>query len=44
VVSDDAVDLVKIAEKCKSQTVSMIKADLITVIADKLKFPWASSP
>jgi len=38
---DDAGDLVKVAEKCKSQTVSMTKADLITVIADKLKFPRA---
>ena len=37
----DASDLVKIAEKCKSQAVSMTKADLITIIADKLKFPWA---
>ena len=37
----DASDLVKIAEKCKSQAVSMPKADLITIIADKLKFPWA---
>jgi Bacterial DNA-binding protein len=36
-----AVDLVKAAEKCRSQTVSMTKADLIAVIADKLKFPWA---
>ena len=31
----------KVAEECKSQTVSMTKADLITIIADKLKFPWA---
>ena len=31
----------KIAEECKSQIVSMTKADLITIIADKLKFPWA---
>ena len=31
----------KIAEKCKSQTGIMTKANLITVIADKLKFPWA---
>ena len=34
-------DLVKVVEKCKSQAVSMTKADLITIIADKLKFPWA---
>ena len=39
--ADDAVHLVKVAEKCRSQTVSMTKADLITIIADKLKFPWA---
>jgi hypothetical protein len=38
---DDAVRPVKVAEKCKSQTVSMTKADLITIIADKLNFPWA---
>ena len=31
----------KVAEKCKSQVASMTKADLITIIADKLKFPWA---
>ena len=37
---DDAVDLVKVAEKCRSQSVFMTKADLITIIADKLKFPW----
>jgi Bacterial DNA-binding protein len=37
----DAAHLVKVAEKCKSQTVSMTKAALITIIADKLKFPWA---
>jgi hypothetical protein len=36
-----APDLVDVAEKCKGQTVSMTKADLITIIADKLKFPWA---
>jgi integration host factor subunit beta len=30
---------VKVTEKCKSQAVT--KADLIAVIADKLKFPWA---
>jgi hypothetical protein len=30
-----------VPEKCKSQAVSTTKADLITVIADKLKFPWA---
>jgi integration host factor subunit beta len=30
---------VKAAEKCRSQAVT--KADLIAVIADKLKFPWA---
>jgi hypothetical protein len=30
---------VKVAEETKSQT--MTKADLITIIADKLKFPWA---
>jgi len=36
-----ATDLVKVAEKCKSQVVSMTKADLITIIADKLRFPWA---
>jgi hypothetical protein len=36
---DAAVDLVKVAERCKSQTMS--KADLISVLADKLKFPWA---
>jgi integration host factor subunit beta len=41
VLAADASDLVKIAEKCKSQAVSMPKADLITIIADKLKFPWA---
>ena len=29
----------KVAEKCKSQ--AMTKADLTTVIAHKLKFPWA---
>jgi integration host factor subunit beta len=40
-VGDVATDLVKVAEKCKSQTVSMTKADLIAVIADKLKFFWA---
>jgi hypothetical protein len=40
-VGDGATDLVKVAEKCKSQTVSMTKADLITIIADRLKFPWA---
>ena len=34
-------DLVKAAEKSKSQIVSVTKADLITVIADKLKLPWA---
>jgi len=28
----------------RSKSVIMTKADLITVIADKLKFPWASSP
>ena len=39
--ADDTSVLVKIAEKCKSQTVSMTKSDLITVIADKLKFPLA---
>ena len=39
-VGDAAVHLVKTAEKCKSETVSMTKADLIAVIADKLKFPW----
>ena len=38
---DAADDLVKVAEKCRSQTVSMTKADLITVIADKLRFSWA---
>jgi nucleoid DNA-binding protein len=32
-------DLVKVAEKCRSQAVT--KADLIAVIADRLKFPWA---
>ena len=31
----------KIAEKCRSQTIAMTKAVLITIIADKLKFPWA---
>ena len=31
----------KVAEERKSQAVSMTKADLITIIADKLKFPWA---
>ena len=31
----------KIAEECKSQIVSMTKADLITIIADRRKFPWA---
>jgi len=41
VAADAATDLVKVAEKSKSQPVSMTKADLITVIADKLKFPWA---
>jgi hypothetical protein len=30
---------VKVAEKCKSQ--AMTKAALITVIANKLEFPWA---
>ena len=40
-VGDGATDFVKVAEKCKSQAVSMTKADLITLIADKLKFPWA---
>jgi integration host factor subunit beta len=30
---------VKVAEKCRSQAVT--KADLITIIADKLKFSWA---
>jgi hypothetical protein len=39
VLGDATVHLVKTAEKCRSQT--MTKADLITVIADKLKFPWA---
>jgi integration host factor subunit beta len=43
VPADDTSVLVKIAEKCKSQTVSMTKSDLITVIADKLKFPLARS-
>jgi Bacterial DNA-binding protein len=32
---------VKVAEKCRSQAVSMTKADLIAVIADKLRFPLA---
>jgi Bacterial nucleoid DNA-binding protein len=32
---------VNAAEKGKSQAVSMTKADLITIIADKLRFPWA---
>jgi hypothetical protein len=32
---------VKAAEKCKSQTVFMTKADLIAAIANKPKFPWA---
>jgi hypothetical protein len=41
VLAADTVYPVKIAEKCKSQNVSMTKADLITVIADKLRFPWA---
>jgi integration host factor subunit beta len=36
-----ATDLVKVAEKCRSQVVSMTKAALITIISDKLKFPWA---
>ena len=40
-VGDAATDLVKVAEKCRSQTVSMTKADLTTMIADKLRFPWA---
>jgi hypothetical protein len=34
---------VNVAEKCGSQAVSMTKVDLITVIADKLKFPWGRS-
>jgi integration host factor subunit beta len=38
---DAAADLAKVAEECKSQTVSMTKADLIAIIADKLKFPSA---
>jgi integration host factor subunit beta len=33
--------LVKIAEKCRSQNASVTKADLIAIIADKLRFPWA---
>ena len=41
VLADAAVHLVKIAEKCRSQTTSMTKADLTTIIADKLRFPWA---
>jgi hypothetical protein len=41
VVGEVATDLVKVAEECRSQTVSMTKADLIAVIADKLRFPWA---
>ena len=36
-----ATDLVDVAKKCKGQNVSMTKADPITIIADKLKFPWA---
>lgn len=40
-VAEDVGDLVKIVGKCRSQTVSMTKADFIAVIANKLKFPWA---
>ena len=36
---DAADDLVKVAEKCRSQTVSMTKTDLITIITNKLRFP-----
>ena len=36
-----ATDLVDVAKKCKGQNVSKTKADPITIIADKLKFPWA---
>ena len=39
--ADAAHDLVKVAEKSRSQAVSVTKADLITIIADKLRFPWA---
>jgi Bacterial nucleoid DNA-binding protein len=39
--ADDAAALVKVAEKSRSQALSMTKADLIAVIADRLKFPWA---
>jgi hypothetical protein len=38
---DAAVHLAKVAEECKSQAASMTKADLISIIADKLKFHWA---
>ena len=34
-------DLVKTTKECKRHAVSMTKADLIAVIADKFKFPWA---
>ena len=40
-VGDNAVHLVNVAEKGRSRTVSMTKSDLITIIANKPKFPWA---
>ena len=40
-VGDAAVHLVKAAEQCRSHAQTMTKADLIAVIADKLRFPWA---
>ncbi|MGA7742212.1 MAG: hypothetical protein WBP56_12205 [Polyangia bacterium] len=36
-LANDAINLVSVAERCKSHAVT--KSDLITVIADKLKFP-----
>ena len=36
-----AGDLVEAAERCRRHGVTMTKTDLIAVIAEKLKFPWA---
>ena len=40
-VSGNARDLVKAMEECGSHARRMTKADLIDIIASKLKFPWA---
>jgi integration host factor subunit beta len=40
-IGNNAADLAKVAERCRRHAGIVTKADLIAVIAEKLKFPWA---